>query len=64
MSSTKSCIFSYSNSLKNYRNSENKLRNYIEEEIEDTKKDYFEDLIMLDNSLFNLINIYNFWIRK
>ena len=46
------------NTLKNYRNNENELRNYIEteEEVEEAKKTYFENLIILNNSLFNLIN--------
>ena len=44
------------NTLKNYRNNENELRNYIEpEEIEDVKRSYFENLKILNNSLFNLI---------
>ena len=44
------------NTLKNYRNNENELRNDIEpEEIEGIKKTYFGDLKMINNSLLNLI---------
>ena len=45
------------NTLKNYRNNENELRNYIEpEDLEQTKNTYFKNLNLCNNSLLNLIN--------
>ena len=44
------------NTIKNYRNNEDMMRNYIEpNKNEETKKNYFDNLIMQDNSLANLI---------
>ena len=44
------------NILQNYRNNENILRNGIEpNEVEEVKNNYFDNLIILDNSLVNLI---------
>ena len=45
------------NILKLYRNNENLLRNYLEDdEIQETIKKYYDDLVMHNNSLVNIIN--------
>ena len=45
------------NILKNYLNNENNLRDILEpDEIEEKKNSYFNDLLMLNNSLLELIN--------
>ena len=44
------------NIIKNYRDNENTLREYVpEEKIEPTKQEYFKRLIELNNSIFNFI---------
>ena len=52
----KICISAKDNTLKNYNANENELRNFIEEEeLEEKKKTYFDNLVMYDNSLVVLI---------